>query len=157
MSSEQDTKANLDDVKTDVFNKVTGPRGVLALLAAAKKKKGFLENELEALKQRSHFVKGQIGATDDMITSLEMLAKECGIDGIATIATGVAEEPVAQEQVVFVDKEIEEHKAKGKCLFTHFVMGADGRKRKFCQRKGSKKYEGYCKIHWDRVNGGKEN
>jgi hypothetical protein len=159
MSENQDTKAvdDLYDVKTEIFNKITGPRGANAVLEAAKKKLEMLETESERLKQRASFIEGQKASTKEIVVTLEMMIKECGLKGVVTIATGSSESPVATEEKVVVDEEVEAHKAKGLCLFTYFVNTKDGRKRKFCNRRGNKKkYQGYCKIHWDRVQGGKE-
>lgn len=158
MSEKQDTKANLDEIKDNVFNKITGPRGAYAVLEAAKIKLANLETEGERLKQRASFIEGQKVMTRDFITTIETMINECGIKGVVTIATGEPESPIAMEEKVFVDEEMEAHKAKGLCLFTHFVRTKDGRKRKFCKRRGNKKkYQGYCKTHWDRVQGGAEN
>jgi len=159
MPDKQDTKApeSLDDIKTEVFNKVTGPRGAHAVLEAAKQKKKRLLDEKERLKQRGAFIEGQLASTDEIIATLELMIKECGLSNVVTFATGTVGEPIAKEETVVADEEMEKHRAAGRCLYVHFVQVKGGRKRKFCNRKGSKKYGGYCKMHWDRVNGGKEN
>ena len=78
MPKEQDTKAplTLDEVKTSVFNKVTGPRGARAVLEAARQKKKQLVTEKERLRQRGAFIEGQLASTDEIIATLELMMKE---------------------------------------------------------------------------------